>query len=145
MKYRLRRSFRPFRKCCGTHSSAVSFRNPASGSLVPAFFMFFLPEMRAHPIGTIAIAATLVTVAMWLKRYIIIVPTLYNPRMPIQNVPFEWAHYTPTWVEWSITAGGLAMFILLYTLFSKTFPIVSVWETSETKHASGPVEGEGNV
>ncbi len=90
-----------------------------------------LPVMRAHPIATIVVASILVNVAMWLKRYIIIVPTLYSPRVPIQGVPWEWAHYTPTWVEWSITAGAFATFILLYTLFSKMFPVISIWETSE--------------
>jgi Ni/Fe-hydrogenase subunit HybB-like protein len=99
-----------------------------------------LPLMRAHPIGTIVVASVLVNVAMWLKRYIIIVPTLSNPRIPIQDVPWEWAHYTPSWVEWSITAGAFAMFILLYTLFSKMFPVVSIWETSETEHEPGRAE-----
>ena len=94
-------------------------------------FWIALPAMRAHPIGTIVIASVLINIAMWLKRYIIIVPTLYSPRIPIQNVPWEWAHYQPTWVEWSITAGAFAMFILLYTLFSKMFPVVSIWETRE--------------
>ncbi len=99
--------------------------------------------MRAHPIATIVVASVLVNVAMWLKRYIIIVPTLSNPRISIQNVPWEWAHYSPSWVEWSITAGAFAMFILLYTLFSKMFPVVSIWETSETEHA--PVRADARV
>ena len=94
-------------------------------------FWLALPLMRAHPIGTIVVASILINVAMWLKRYIIVVPTLYNPRVPIQGVPWEWAHYSPTWVEWSITAGAFAMFILLYALFSKIFPVVSIWETEE--------------
>ncbi|HEY6042604.1 MAG TPA: NrfD/PsrC family molybdoenzyme membrane anchor subunit, partial [Anaerolineae bacterium] len=88
-------------------------------------FWLALGWMRAHPIGTIVVASILINIAMWLKRYVIIVPTLYNPRIPIQNVPSEWAQYSPTWVEWSITAGAFAMFILLYTLFSKVFPVVS--------------------
>lgn len=100
--------------------------------LVPAFFMFFLPEMRAHPIGTIAVASALVTVAMWLKRYLIVVPTLENPFIPIPlSTPSEWAHYSPSWVEWSITAAAFAAFVLLYILFAKVFPIVSIWETRE--------------
>jgi Ni/Fe-hydrogenase subunit HybB-like protein len=103
---------------------------------------FALPLMRAHPIATIVAASILVNVAMWLKRYIIIVPTLYNPLIPIQNVPSEWAHYTPSWVEWSITAGAFAMFILLYTLFSKMFPVVSIWETSETEAETAPVRSD---
>ena len=103
-------------------------------------FWLALPLMRAHPIATIVVASVLVNIAMWLKRYIIIVPTLYNPRIPIQDVPSEWAHYSPTWVEWSITAGAFAMFILLYTLFSKMFPVVSIWETSETENAPARAE-----
>lgn len=112
-------------------------------SLIAAFgglIWFSLPLMKQHPFATIATASILINIAMWLKRYIIIVPTLYNPRIPIQNLPSEWAQYAPTWVEWSITAGGFAMFILLYALFSKMFPIVSVWEISETQHAPDHVE-----
>ncbi|HEX7592954.1 MAG TPA: hypothetical protein VF429_02180, partial [Anaerolineae bacterium] len=106
-------------------------------------FWLALPVMRQHPLATIASASVLINIAMWLKRYIIIVPTLYNPRIPIQNVPSEWAHYSPSWVEWSITAGAFAMFILLYTLFSKMFPVVSIWETSETENA--PARAEARV
>lgn len=113
----------------------------AIGSLI----WFTLPLMRDYPLATIAVASILINIAMWLKRYIIIVPTLYNPRVPIQNVPTEWAQYTPTWVEWAVTAGGFAMFILLYALFSKVFPIVSVWETSENERASGHIEGGAHV
>ncbi len=94
-------------------------------------FWIALPWMRAHPIATIVIASVLINVGMWLKRYIIIVPTLYSPRISINRIPWEWAQYTPTWVEWSITAGAFATFILLYALFSKMFPIISIWETSE--------------
>ena len=39
--------------------------------------------------------------------------------------------YSPTWVEWSILAGSLSSFILLYVLFTKFFPIVSIWEVKE--------------
>lgn len=96
----------------------------------------FLPAIIiAHPktrnIKGIVIASLLVNVGLWLKRYVIIIPTLSSPFLPIQGVPWEWAHYSPTWVEWSITAGAFAGFALLYTLFSKVFPIVSVWETRE--------------
>jgi hypothetical protein len=34
-------------------------------------------------------------------------------------------------VEWTITAGAFAVFLLLFTLFAKIFPIVSMWETIE--------------
>ncbi len=103
-------------------------------------FYSALPLMKAHPIATLTTASILVNIAMWFKRYIIVVPTLYNPRIPIQAVPWEWAHYLPTWVEWSITAGAFALFVLLYSLFSKLFPVISVWETSEETHMPSRAE-----
>ncbi|MFQ5854303.1 MAG: NrfD/PsrC family molybdoenzyme membrane anchor subunit [Anaerolineae bacterium] len=109
---------------------------------VPVLFVLVLPELKAHPVATTVGAAVLVNVAMWAKRYIIVVPTLENPFIPIpQYTPTEWAHYTPTWVEWAITAGAFAAFALLYMLFAKVFPIVSIWETRE-EQGSGGAEGQ---
>jgi hypothetical protein len=71
----------------------------------------------------------LAIIGAWAKRYLIVVPTLSSPFLPIQRVPEQWAHYSPTWVEWSITASAFAAFLLLYTMLIKFFPVVSVWET----------------
>ncbi|MBI1746503.1 MAG: polysulfide reductase NrfD [Acidobacteria bacterium] len=75
--------------------------------------------------GTV-IASVSITIGMWLERFTIVVPTLANPRLP-----YEKGIYHPTWVEVSITAGCVAAFILLYILFTKLFPIVSIWEVQE--------------
>ncbi len=103
----------------------------AVGLLMALFFISILPSLSVRPIASIVIASLLVNLGLWLKRYIIIVPTLLHPFLPIQWVPWEWAIYRPTWVEWSITAGAFAAFTLLYTWFSKLFPVVSLWETRE--------------
>ncbi len=87
-----------------------------------------LPELRQRPVTAIFIASLLVNIGMWLKRYIIVVPSMALPLTPT-----EWGTYHPTWVEWSITAGAFAAFILLYTLFSKVFPLISLWEVREAK------------
>jgi len=34
----------------------------------------------------------------------------------------------PSWVEWSMMAGLSAGFVLALLLFSKFFPIISIWE-----------------
>jgi Ni/Fe-hydrogenase subunit HybB-like protein len=39
-------------------------------------------------------------------------------------------------VEWSIFAGCVAFFILLYMVFTKLFPIVSIWEVQEGREKS---------
>ena len=62
-------------------------------------------------------------IGMWLERFIIVVPTLGNPRMTA-----TWGIYAPTWVEFAITAATFAGMAVLYLLFSKLFPIIAVWE-----------------
>ncbi len=97
-------------------------------------FVTLLPAFRRRPIAAAVVASLLVNAGAWLKRFVIIVPTLQYPFLPIQRAPAGWAIYRPTWVEWSITAGALAGFVLIYLLFSKLFPIVSIWETREEGH-----------
>ena len=100
------------------------------GLLVPAV-LIALPWSRN--VAGITIASVLINIGMWLKRYVIVVPTLASPLMPAMTPTGHTLTYVPTWVEWSITAAGFAGVALLYTLFSKVFPIVSIWEVAESQ------------
>jgi Ni/Fe-hydrogenase subunit HybB-like protein len=84
---------------------------------------------RQFTVPGLGLASFLAIVGAWAKRYLIVVPTLSSPFLPIQGVPESYGHYTPSWVEWSITAAAFAAFLLLYTLLAKLFPVVSIWET----------------
>jgi molybdopterin-containing oxidoreductase family membrane subunit len=81
---------------------------------------------RTRTVPGTVIASLSVLVGMWLERYTIVVPTLINPRLPYAR-----GFYHPSWVEVSLTAGCFAAFILLYVIFSKLFPIISIWEVRE--------------
>ncbi len=105
------------------------------GTIVPALLLA-LPFTRT--IHGIVLASVLVNVGMWLKRFVIVVPSLGRPLMP-----YDWGIYWPSWVEISITAAAFAGFALIFTLFAKLFPIISVWEIEEgwereTATASAP-------
>jgi molybdopterin-containing oxidoreductase family membrane subunit len=109
------------------------FRARVSGHFAPYFwFMVFcnfvvplvlLGIRRLRGIGTAMGASVCVLMGMWLERFLIVVPTLGNPRMVSGS-----SLYTPTWVEMAITAATFAGMILLYLLFAKVFPIIAVWE-----------------
>ncbi len=86
----------------------------------------FLSNRKLRTIKGSVFASLAITVGMWLERFIIVVPTLANPRLP-----YERGVYHPSWVELSLLAGCFAAFILLYVLFTKFFPIVSIWEIAE--------------
>jgi molybdopterin-containing oxidoreductase family membrane subunit len=79
----------------------------------------------------LSITCIIIVIGAWIKRYIIVVPTLLHPYMPIQEVPADWSSYFPNWVEWSVTMGCLAGIFLVITIFSKLFPIMAVWEVEE--------------
>ena len=104
-----------------------------SGAYAPLFWaMVFCNFLIPFPIlaikrfrtitGTV-IASLGVVGGMWLERYLIIVPSLAR-----KYLPYSWGDYRPTWVEITITVGTFAGVALLYILFSKAVPIISIWE-----------------
>jgi Ni/Fe-hydrogenase subunit HybB-like protein len=101
------------------------------GLLIPAF-LIGLPRTRT--ITGYLFASLLVDIGMWIERFNIIVPTLALPQLS-----YSWGSYTPTWVELSIVAGTFAGFILIYFVFSRLFPVISIWETEEPSEASTTV------
>jgi Ni/Fe-hydrogenase subunit HybB-like protein len=110
------------------------FNAKVSGPYAPFFwtmvvccFVIPLPILAMwRSVTGCVIASCTITVGMWLERFTIVVPTLVNPRLAYTR-----GFYHPTWVEFSLMAGCFAAFILLYVLFSKLFPIVSIWEIQE--------------
>jgi len=78
---------------------------------------------RLRTMRNAAIASISVVVGMWLERFVIVVPTLANPRLPAAS-----GFYSPTWVEVFITAATFAAMAMLYMIFAKLFPIIAVWE-----------------
>jgi molybdopterin-containing oxidoreductase family membrane subunit len=98
------------------------------GVLVPMIFTG-LPFLRN--INTITAGSVVAVVCMWLKRYLIVIPTLETPLLPLQDIRHEYAHYSASWVEWSLTAGGIATFCLFFMIFIKFMPIIPVADVAE--------------
>ena len=67
-----------------------------------------------------------VEIGMWLERFIIIVTSLAH-----DYLPYAWGIYKPTLVDSFIVIGSFAWFFFLFMVFSKTLPVVSMWEVKE--------------
>ncbi len=93
------------------------------GMVIPGLIILF-PQTRTFK--GVLLAAALVVVGMWMERFLIVVAGLRVPLMP-----YEPAWYVPTWVEWSLMAGAFALFGLVVAIFSKLFPVISIWEVAE--------------
>ena len=98
------------------------------GVLIP-LLVIGIPKLRT--ITNITLSALIVIVALWFNRYLIVIPTLESPYLPIQDSRPEWANYAGTWVEYALMAAGVALFCLMFTIASKFVPVMNVSEMSE--------------
>src|SRR5207248_11246266 len=75
------------------------------------------------------IASLSVVVGMWIERFLIIVPSLSH-----KPLAYTWGSYRPRPVEIVITVATVAAMTLLYVVFSKLVPIISIWELKVGEH-----------
>jgi molybdopterin-containing oxidoreductase family membrane subunit len=91
--------------------------------LVPIIILFF---KKLRTIKLITLAAVLAVVGLWLNRYLIVIPTLETPFLPIQDTRATFITYSATWIEWALSFAGIASFLLFFTLIIKFVPIISI-------------------
>lgn len=108
--------------------------SPLFWTMVVCNFIIPFPILAIKKFRTITgtvIASIGVVIGMWLERFLIIVPSLSE-----KYLPYSWSTttYRPTWVELTITAGTFAGMVMLYMIFSKVVPIISVWELKWGQH-----------
>jgi molybdopterin-containing oxidoreductase family membrane subunit len=84
---------------------------------------------RFRTITGCVIASLGVVLGMWLERYLIIVPSLGH-----KYLPYAYGKYSPEPVEVIITTATFGAMILLYALFAKAVPIISMWELKAGDH-----------
>jgi molybdopterin-containing oxidoreductase family membrane subunit len=78
------------------------------------------------------IASLGVVVGMWLERFLIIVPSLGH-----KYLPYAYGIYRPRLLEVVIAGATFAAIVLLYVLFAKVVPIISMWELKTPEHEDG--------
>lgn len=97
-------------------------------TIVPIIGLCFRSIRRSTT--ALLVITLLVNVAMFIERFLIVVPSLSH-----KNIPFIWGSYTPSWVELAIAVAAFALFFLLYTLFAKFFPILAITDVREQEEA----------
>ncbi len=93
-------------------------------TLVP--LLFFLKRFRTDVRRLFAISI-LINVGMWYERFVIIITSAAH-----QFDPYSWTHYSPSWVEYGIMIGSFCLFGLLFLLFAKFLPTISMTEMKES-------------
>jgi len=69
------------------------------------------------------VISLVVSVGMWLERFVIIVTSLHR-----DFLPSSWGMYHPTFWDWSTYIGTIGLFFTLFFLFVRFMPVISIFE-----------------
>jgi molybdopterin-containing oxidoreductase family membrane subunit len=98
----------------------------ACNCIIPQAFWF--SAVRRH-IGAVFTVAVLINVGMWLERILIVWNTLSHGFLPSMRRSFF-----PTIWDWTLLAGSLGFFMLMFLIFCRAVPSVSMHETKRLVH-----------
>jgi molybdopterin-containing oxidoreductase family membrane subunit len=82
----------------------------------------WLPSLRRN-VPFLFFISLVVSVGMWLERYVIIVTSLHRDFMPA-----IWGMYSGTVWDWSSYIGTIGLFVTLIFLFVRFLPAISIFE-----------------
>lgn len=84
--------------------------------------LLWFKRFRESPFWLFMISLV-VSVGMWLERFVIIVTSLNR-----DFLPSSWAMYSPTVFDWSMFVGTIGFFFTLLYLFVRFLPVISIFE-----------------
>ncbi|MGQ9863005.1 MAG: NrfD/PsrC family molybdoenzyme membrane anchor subunit [Bacteroidia bacterium] len=93
--------------------------------------VFWVKKWRRSP-WFVFVISIFVNIGMWFERFVIIVTSLHR-----DFLTSSWRMYTPTWVEVTIFVGSFGLFLTLYLLFARFFPVIATAETKSILKTSG--------
>jgi Ni/Fe-hydrogenase subunit HybB-like protein len=128
------------------YESYMTFNNRMMGPYAWAYWSLILcnglaPQIlwfkkyRTH-IPTLFAVSVIVSVGMWLERFVIIVTSL-----SFDFMPSAWAVYYPRFWDIAILTGTIGFFFLLFLLFARVLPVISIAEMRELVLHHGHVAG----
>jgi len=117
----------------GNRYEIAALRNRALGPYAWAYWTMVFCNVAApqvlwlrrarHTIWVVFLVSLLVTLGMWLERFVIIVTSLYR-----DFLPSSWTTYTPTANEVAILVGIFGLFFALFLVFTRVLPVCSISE-----------------
>jgi molybdopterin-containing oxidoreductase family membrane subunit len=114
-----------------------SFRWRALGEYGPQFWimvvcnsilplLFFFRRIRTNIAWLFGISV-LVNIGMWFERFVIIIGSVAHGL-----IPNAWGLYSPSGIEYGILLASFSLFFLLFLLFAKHLPSISMTEMKES-------------
>ncbi len=111
----------------------ATFFTTVGGILIP-MIVIGIPQLRTTK-STVVVSLIMV-IAMWVKRYLIIIPTLENTLVPMQDLDPVVSKYSATWVEWALVSASFAAFALVFTWIMRFVGIIPIYTSSELEEGA---------
>ena len=92
----------------------------ACNVIAPQFFWF---ARFRRSVVWLWVVSLVVSVGMWLERFIIIVTSLHR-----DFLPSSWGMYSGTLYDWGTFVGTIGLFLTLLFLFIRFMPVISIFE-----------------
>jgi molybdopterin-containing oxidoreductase family membrane subunit len=67
--------------------------------------------------------SVVISVGMWLERFIIVITSLHRDFMPS-----SWDMFYPTFWDWALYVGTIGFFLVAFFLFVRTMPMIAMHE-----------------
>jgi molybdopterin-containing oxidoreductase family membrane subunit len=93
--------------------------------------LFWFKKIRTNLTITF-ILSIVVNIGMWFERFVIIVTSLHRGHLPA-----SWSMFYPTWVDVGTYIGTIGIFMVLYLLFTRYFPVLAISELKTIIKVSG--------
>jgi molybdopterin-containing oxidoreductase family membrane subunit len=84
---------------------------------------FLWLERVQNNVVALFVISIIVSIGMWLERFIIVVTSLHRDFMPS-----SWGMYYPTIWDWATYIGTIGLFFALLFLFVRVLPAISIFE-----------------
>lgn len=107
------------------HYSLIFWFTVFVNVLLPQLFWFRKYRLN---IAITFVVSLLVNIGMWFERFVIVVQSLYKDTLLSAS-----GMYFPSWIEISLLMGSLGLFTLLFMIFIRLFPIMSLHEIKPGK------------
>lgn len=126
----------------GVEYESYAFINRFSGPYAVAYWMmmscnvispqlFWFKRIR-RSLGATFVLSIVVNIGMWFERYVIIVTSLHR-----DYVPSSWTWFHATHIDIGIFLGTIGIFLTLFLLFARYFPVLALNELKSILKSSG--------
>jgi Ni/Fe-hydrogenase subunit HybB-like protein len=93
--------------------------------------LFWVKKWRRNLVFTF-ILSIVVNTGMWFERFVIIVTSIHR-----DYLPSSWTMFYPTWTDIGVFIGTIGIFLFLFLLFARYFPVLALNELKSILKSNG--------